>query len=440
MPLDLATLSVVAGILGLVQAAAFLSLWRLNPDMPGVGRWTCSAALNATGFALYASRGIVDATWLTMLAPVALQFAGTGLFLAGARDFAGEVRPLRWPWIAGGVLLAGYAALLWAWPTSPLRPVLTGATFGIFLLLGVRTLARIENPLLRPAARLVAVATLLMVASLVYRAIALPLEAAEAPVGLFTPVAAQAATFVSSIIWTLAWTSGAGLLVAQRRQVESREAGRRLMESERALAAERVRSAILRDLHDGLGGATSSLALLAGKGRAESDSDLLRRIETLAIEGNRELRLILNSLEAVDMTWAEWLAELRERSRGVSEALGVDLQWVVEGALPTGAVGDRWAARSLIRAGLEAATNAARHSGQTKVEARVRFAAEGVEIHVRDHGRGLAGSTPGGRGLPSLRKRATELGGRLDLGDAKPGLDLRISVPLPLRLPNHLLP
>src|SRR5262249_14591118 len=79
----------------------------------------------------------------------------------------------------------------------------------------------------------------------------------------------------------------------------------------------------------------------------------------------------------------------------------------------------RQAERNVFRIGQEALTNALKHSESGRVEMVLSFAAERVELRVRDHGRGLdphvlAGRAPdGGFGLTSMRERAAQIGGRV---------------------------
>lgn len=434
MPLDLSTLSTIAGILSLGQAGAFVVLWRLNRTTPGVGFWALSAALNAAGFVLYAMRGAWPSPVVTMLTPVICNTLGCAFFYLGASTFGGRKATRRWPWAVAGACMAGYAWLLFALPESPYRPAFTAPAFATFLALGAVELLALRNPLLRGAARFSAGTCLLMVGILAYRAATLPFATSGDPSELFANIAPQAATFIGLIVWTLGWTFGVMVLISQRHQSETRQAHDRLVAAERALAAERARRGILQDLHDGLGGAASSLALLAGKGRAEGDSELLRRIESLAIEGNRELRRILNSLEVGQVGWPEWIDELRARAGEVATSHGVGFSLAVRGEPPGGGMPDSLAARSLLRAGLEAATNAARHSDTAEIEVDLTFRLSCVRLRVRDRGKGLGESGQAGHGLENLRRRAAELGGRARFRERNPGTEVALVAPLPLSI------
>lgn len=67
----------------------------------------------------------------------------------------------------------------------------------------------------------------------------------------------------------------------------------------------------------------------------------------------------------------------------------------------------------LYRVAQEALTNTARHSGADHAELRLRPAADGVELLVRDNGSGLDGTTGEGAGIRGMRERALLIGTRL---------------------------
>ena len=75
----------------------------------------------------------------------------------------------------------------------------------------------------------------------------------------------------------------------------------------------------------------------------------------------------------------------------------------------------------------EALTNAARHSGATRVRVDARMTRSTLRLEVADDGRG--GAVPGG-GLRGLVDRVTSLGGRLTL-DSPQGRGTRLTMELP---------
>lgn len=78
----------------------------------------------------------------------------------------------------------------------------------------------------------------------------------------------------------------------------------------------------------------------------------------------------------------------------------------------------------------EALTNAVRHSGAANIWVRLQAEPTGVELCVRDDGRGTRALTPG-HGLQGMRERLEEIGGTLQLQtEASRGFELRAQVPL----------
>jgi len=90
----------------------------------------------------------------------------------------------------------------------------------------------------------------------------------------------------------------------------------------------------------------------------------------------------------------------------------------------------------LLRIGLEALTNALKHSGARHIHIRLRFGMEATELRVEDDGCGIAngGANPHGDhfGLLGIRERVDKLGGVLHIGGA-PGTGTQLSVTIPSR-------
>lgn len=83
----------------------------------------------------------------------------------------------------------------------------------------------------------------------------------------------------------------------------------------------------------------------------------------------------------------------------------------------------------LYRVAQESLTNAARHAGAHRVELTVRRTPTGVELRVRDDGRGINGA-PEGAGISGMRERALLIGADLSLDAARDGgTEVRLTVP-----------
>jgi len=194
-------------------------------------------------------------------------------------------------------------------------------------------------------------------------------------------------------------------------------------------------TALLRDLHDGVGGITAGIGMLAMVGQQaatrEAKDASLRRIGELALDGSSEIRFLMNALERGGLGWDELCAEMRNLGATEFEQHGIGFTFQVQGDRPDPGPGV-WAGTSVLRIYKEAVRNIVRHSRATKASVRVSFAADGTEIRVWDDGSGFAAGAKDGRGLSKMRKRATELGGVLQV-DSGPGLCVA------LRLPRRLV-
>ena len=88
----------------------------------------------------------------------------------------------------------------------------------------------------------------------------------------------------------------------------------------------------------------------------------------------------------------------------------------------------------LLRIGLEALTNAIKHSGAKRILITVRFRGIATDLSVEDDGCGLAHGAqdmPGNHfGLQGIRERVDKLGGVLQI-DSGPGIGTRLTVTIP---------
>jgi signal transduction histidine kinase len=73
------------------------------------------------------------------------------------------------------------------------------------------------------------------------------------------------------------------------------------------------------------------------------------------------------------------------------------------------------------RIGQEAITNVVRHADAQTCRVRLRLDENGLQVEVRDDGRGLAAKHTSGIGLNSMRERAAELGGWCRVEAGTPG-------------------
>lgn len=455
MTLDVRTLFLAVAFLSVLQVAAFTVIWVANRKVPGLGEWLVASAGTAAPLPLYALEGMSGpaALWLKYALPTALHFAACGFLLAGACRFTGRRVPCKI--MAAGAVVTGAGFAWFLFHTDDLAARIHFASLwsaGCYAA-GAYAFWTERRRGLRLSARVAAVAATVGVAGMLYRVAVwgmTPLPewiTGTAPENVTLALCGMAMLFV--------WTFCVLFLVSQ---FQAREAARELaarhaaeqellavrheIECERAV---RLREAMNRELHDGLGGITATLAMLAALGREETDemerARLLQQMEEIALEGSREVRNLMSAVETGIFRWEVWLADLEKYARLVVTAVGASLVWRVEGRPPEGTPGDRTAAASLQKVVMEAVHNVARHSRAQNAEITFAFAGQCLFITVRDDG---AGAGPGaragradGRGLANIQSRVSDLCGTCSLADnAGSGQDhgtvLRFLLPLPL--------
>jgi signal transduction histidine kinase len=185
--------------------------------------------------------------------------------------------------------------------------------------------------------------------------------------------------------------------------------------------AERAR--ILGDLHDGLGPVLVGMSMRV---RAELRRDPTPLLEALAGElaaCRGDLRRIVSGLTPSVLEDADLATALRRlvgsfAGHGPAVALEVGL----DGDLPAEV------AVAVYRSVAEGVTNALRHARASRVTVAVRGTPDGrVVVDVGDDG--VGGPIAWGVGLSSLRRRAQELGGILDVAARETGTRLRMELP-----------
>lgn len=192
-----------------------------------------------------------------------------------------------------------------------------------------------------------------------------------------------------------------------------------LADSRRAydLGVERERSRIQRDMHDNIG------------------AQLLRALHSPAVTRKDEmirstlvdLRAIINNASAPDEGLEALLGDLRAETSERLSAVGVALDWRLEGLDHTAGPGAvdavrQQALRSLVR---EACSNAIKHARARTVAVQITVAADAFAVRVTDDGIGLGAAGPPGEGsglgLPGMAERCEGLGGTFRIGPGPSG-------------------
>lgn len=207
----------------------------------------------------------------------------------------------------------------------------------------------------------------------------------------------------------------------------------------RAAADERMR--IARELHDVIAHALSLIVVQARGGRRmvkrrrpEEALEAFDTVEQAAQQALDEMRRLLGMLRESEgelaLTPPPSLARLPDLITQVADA-GLCADLVIEGEPRPLPPGIEVSAYRIVQEGL---TNALRHSGTSRAQVVVMYAADCLELRVLDEGPGREGTLAiagSGHGLVGIRERVAIYGGELQAGTRpEGGYALRARLPL----------
>lgn len=189
--------------------------------------------------------------------------------------------------------------------------------------------------------------------------------------------------------------------------------------------AERRRMA--RELHDSTSQQLAAMGLLLGRLKRQSAAHetlaLVEEIEELVREAHQEIRSISYLAHPPALERTQFADALKLLVEGFGRRTGLEASFEIQGdplVLP------ELAERAFYRVAQEALTNVYRHSGASHVRLRLSFRGATGHLLIADDGIGiskrmLAAGDHGGVGIPSMRSRLAEIGGRLSIRSSSPG-------------------
>jgi signal transduction histidine kinase len=244
------------------------------------------------------------------------------------------------------------------------------------------------------------------------------------------PTHTAASLFFVPLLFSVGWLGGYALR-ERAEQAEAAEVRAAQAERERdaakriAVAEERAR--IARELHDIVAHAVSVMVLQVGAVRhklpkeLDEDREALTGVERAGRTALAEMRRLLAAMrredDEVELGPQPGLGELEALADEVGRA-GLPVRLHVDGepvALP------RAIDLSAYRIVQEGLTNALKHADATGADVTLRYAADELEIVVRDNGNGVASSDGLGHGLVGVRERVKIFGGEMTAGSADGG-------------------
>jgi len=233
---------------------------------------------------------------------------------------------------------------------------------------------------------------------------------------------------------SLAGYIGSCVDITDRKNAEEalRGVSRKLIEAE-----EKERRRIARELHDDI---NQRLAMLAIE--IQQLKDIPRPSAAMIRERAKELfertteistdvQLISHRLHSSSLEYLGLAPAMRGFCREFAKHQKVEVDFThsnVPGSLPPDV------ALGLFRVLQEALRNAVKHSGVRKFEARLLGVRDGIQLTIRDSGRGFdpdATASGDGLGLVSMRERVNLLKGTISIvSKAKHGTEITVRIPL----------
>ncbi len=204
-----------------------------------------------------------------------------------------------------------------------------------------------------------------------------------------------------------------------------------LYENAQTLAALQERQRLARNLHDAVNQSLFSAGLIAEvlPRLWEQDPQEGRRsledLRRLTRGAQADMRLLLAELRPSTLTDSELADLLRLLGNALEGRTSIPVRITVEGEgkLPTEVQ------VTLYRLCQEGLNNIAKHAGASQVDIWLQYETGGVELRIRDNGRGfdIEQAYPGHYGLSMMRERATAVGATLSI-TSQPGQGAEIVV------------
>lgn len=204
-----------------------------------------------------------------------------------------------------------------------------------------------------------------------------------------------------------------------------------LQRLQRRNVLKKLKHRITRDLHDEVGSSLGGITLAARRMESAGASpEELSELSLMAREASASLRDVVWVIDRVSIRLPELLNKLGERATRVLSGMELEIH---EGAECPNLNVPLPFKRHLLMFFKEAVHNCARHSQADRVVINMAVEHEILIVSLEDDGCGFDPSAiKDGWGVESMRKRAGELGGEMDLRTA-PGKGTTVILTVPLR-------
>jgi ligand-binding sensor domain-containing protein/signal transduction histidine kinase len=194
----------------------------------------------------------------------------------------------------------------------------------------------------------------------------------------------------------------------------------------------KVRTRIASDLHDDIGANLTKIAILSEVAQRQSTSfsglteSPLNAIGRISRESVASMGDIVWAIDPRRDTYQDLIRRMRQFA---IEMLGAKVRFMASGEDQTRPVGPNFR-RQVFLIFKEAVHNAARHANCSQVEIEIKLERNGIALTVQDNGTGFdTGSDSDGHGLASMRTRAKNLSGTVEVLSSNDGTTVTLTVP-----------
>ena len=208
----------------------------------------------------------------------------------------------------------------------------------------------------------------------------------------------------------------------------------RLRDEARRLAVVEERQKLARDLHDSVTQSLFSASLQAQAAQSlwgrdpQKAKERLDRVVELCGGALAEMRALIFELRPAALQEEGLVSALRKHAAAREARDGIAVEFVAEDERRLAPQHEE-AAYRIVR---EALHNVVKHARARRARVRLRFRPAALELEVHDDGQGFdVSAMRSGLGLTSMRERAEQLGGSLDV-QSRPGRGTTVSARLPV--------
>ncbi|HEX2833886.1 MAG TPA: two-component regulator propeller domain-containing protein [Thermoanaerobaculia bacterium] len=242
---------------------------------------------------------------------------------------------------------------------------------------------------------------------------------------------ARVAFHVIPPFWKRAWFLGsAAALLLALAFVLHRTRVNRLLEMER------VRTRVATDLHDDLGSSLSRISILSEAAKESSPHEAEPLLDEIADSARSLVDALGDTIWSIDPRRDDGQSlflRVRRFAAAVCDAkeIELDLQFPPDAATIRLDAEQRREAYLIVK---EAINNAAKHAAASRISINANADAQNLHIEIRDDGRGFddenSSHEDGGRGLASMRERASRIGGACEILSTRThGTTVRVTMP-----------